>query len=71
MCGIVGYIGAKDSVPIIMDSLRRLAHRRRRLGYCGIVDDPSSRQQQQVIVSNRRPSYREFGFTGIEGSEKW
>src|SRR5664279_2481389 len=27
MCGIVGYIGAKDSVPIIMDSLRRLEYR--------------------------------------------
>jgi glucosamine--fructose-6-phosphate aminotransferase (isomerizing) len=27
MCGIVGYIGAQDSVPIIMDSLRRLEYR--------------------------------------------
>jgi glucosamine--fructose-6-phosphate aminotransferase (isomerizing) len=27
MCGIVGYIGPKDSVPIIMDSLRRLEYR--------------------------------------------
>ena len=27
MCGIVGYVGAKDSVPIIMDSLRRLEYR--------------------------------------------
>src|SRR5471030_528606 len=27
MCGIVGYIGAKDSVPIIMDSLARLEYR--------------------------------------------
>jgi glucosamine--fructose-6-phosphate aminotransferase (isomerizing) len=27
MCGIVGYIGAKDSVPIIMESLARLEYR--------------------------------------------
>jgi glucosamine--fructose-6-phosphate aminotransferase (isomerizing) len=27
MCGIVGYIGAKDSVPIIMGSLRWLEYR--------------------------------------------
>jgi glucosamine--fructose-6-phosphate aminotransferase (isomerizing) len=27
MCGIVGYVGAKDSVPIILDSLRRLEYR--------------------------------------------
>jgi glutamine---fructose-6-phosphate transaminase (isomerizing) len=39
MCGIVGYVGFRDSVPIILDSLRRLEYRGYDSAGIAVVDD--------------------------------
>ncbi|HEY9084817.1 MAG TPA: glutamine--fructose-6-phosphate transaminase (isomerizing) [Candidatus Tyrphobacter sp.] len=39
MCGIVGYIGRKDSVPIILDALHRLEYRGYDSAGIAVIDD--------------------------------
>src|ERR1041385_5200868 len=39
MCGIIGYIGSKDVVPVLIDGLRRLEYRGYDSGGIGLVSD--------------------------------
>ena len=39
MCGIVGYVGAKNSIPILIEGLKRLEYRGYDSAGIGIIDE--------------------------------
>ena len=75
MCGIVGYIGPKDSVPIILDSLRRLEYRGYDSAGIAVIDATgvlagSKAEGKLGRLAERLGSEPLHGMTGL-GHTRW
>lgn len=76
MCGIVGYIGGRDSVPIILDSLSRLEYR----GYDsagiavidaqGVLNGSKAEGKLQRLAERLKNGERLAGTVGV-GHTRW
>ena len=76
MCGIVGYIGERDSVPIILDSLQKLEYR----GYDsagiavvdagGVLTGSKAEGKLERLAARLRNGERLSGKTGV-GHTRW
>ena len=75
MCGIVGYVGHRDSVPIILDSLRRLEYRGYDSAGIAVIDAAGSlagskAEGKLARLAERLGSQPLHGSTGL-GHTRW
>ena len=76
MCGIVGYIGKRDSVPIIMDSLSRLEYRGYDSAGIAVIDSDGrltgSKAEGKLanLAARLRNGEALHGMTGV-GHTRW
>ena len=75
MCGIVGYVGFRDSVPIILDSLQRLEYRGYDSAGIAVLDSEgvlagSKAEGKLHRLSERLLTEPLSGFTGL-GHTRW
>ena len=76
MCGIVGYIGERDSVPIILDSLSRLEYRGYDSAGIAVIDDvgaltgTKAEGKLQRLAERLRNGGRIAGKVGV-GHTRW
>jgi glutamine---fructose-6-phosphate transaminase (isomerizing) len=74
MCGIIGYIGSKDVVPVLIDGLRRLEYRGYDSAGIGVVRDggielrrSAGKLSQLEAVLDERPIAGQYGI----GHTRW
>jgi glucosamine--fructose-6-phosphate aminotransferase (isomerizing) len=75
MCGIIGYTGDKDCIPIIIDGLRRLEYRGYDSAGIALIDDDGNlvvRKREGKIINLERIIFSEnhLGLCGI-GHTRW